>query len=315
MAAVTPQLVKQLRDQTGAGMSDCKKALDAVSGDLEAAVKALREKGLAAAAKKSGRATSEGVVEAVLTPERNCGMLVEINCETDFVTRNDSFKDFVQKVSAAVAQHKPTDLASVLATPYGDGQNIKEATGTMIATIGENMSVRRFSRLGKDGNLVQSYVHGGGRVGVLVELSGSDLQKHIENPELLEAAKDVALQVAAMKPLFLEQGAIPSDELKKEEEVFFNQYRNQGKPENILPKIVANRLVTWFKESCLLEQAFVKDDSKNISQFVTEVGKKLGVADLKVVAFERLELGEGVEKKDEDFAAEVEAQIKKGSGN
>jgi elongation factor Ts len=315
MAAVTPQLVKQLREQTGAGMSDCKKALDSADGDMEAAVKILREKGLAAAAKKSGRATSEGVVDAVLTPDRACGMLIEINCETDFVTRNEGFQSFVAAVKAAVETAKPTDIAGVLAAPFGNGQSVQEATANMIATIGENMSVRRFARLSQPGTLVQSYVHGGGKVGVLVQLTGTNMSQHAENPELLDAARDVALQVAAMKPLFLNQDAISAADLEKEKDVFTNQYRNQGKPENILPKIVANRLETWYKEVCLIEQAFVKDDAKTIKQFLTETGKRLGVPDLAVVAFQRLELGEGVEKKEENFAAEVEAQIKKGSGN
>lgn len=315
MAAVTPQMVKQLREQTGAGMSDCKKALDSTQGDLEAAVKVLREKGLAAAAKKSGRATSEGVVEAVLTPDRACGMLVEINCETDFVTRNEGFQNFVTAVKSAIEASKPTDLSSVLAAPFGNGQTVQDATANMIATIGENMSVRRFARLGEPGTLVQSYVHGGGKVGVLVQLSGDNLSQHAENPELLDAARDVALQVAAMKPQFLDKESISAANLEKEKEVFTNQYRNQGKPENILPKIVANRLESWFKEVCLVDQSFVKDDSKTIKQFLSETGKRLGVSHLAVTAFERLELGEGVEKKEENFAAEVEAQIKKGSGN
>lgn len=311
MGAVTPQLVKQLREQTGAGMSDCKKALDANQGDLEAAVKTLREKGLAAAAKKSGRATSEGVVTAILTPDRSTGMLVEINCETDFVTRNEEFQKFVTQISNAVEKAAPASLADVLSTPYSDGMDIQAATANMIATIGENIAVRRFERIGSADTVTQSYVHAGGRVGVLVELSGEGVRGQLENPELLDAAKDVALQVAAMKPLFLNRESISEAALKSEEEVFFNQYRNQGKPENILPKIVGNRMETWFKEACLVEQSFVKDDSKSIQQYLTEIGRKVGVANLSVRSFSRLELGEGVEKKSEDFAAEVEAQINK----
>ena len=310
MAAVTPQLVKQLREQTGAGMSDCKKALEEAQADFDKAVTLLREKGLAAAAKKSGRAASEGVVSAVLTPARNTGFLVEINCETDFVTRNEAFQKFVSQVEACIEKARPANLEAVHATPYGNGQTIKEAAANLIATIGENISVRRFETLGSTDSYVQSYVHAGGKVGVLVELKGTNIKNFLENPELHEVGKDVALQVAAMKPRFLNRESIQAAELKAEEDIFTNQYRNQGKPENILPKIVASRIETWFKEACLIEQAFVKEDSKSIAQYLNEAAKKLGISDLKVVKFARLELGEGVEKKEEDFAAEVEAQIR-----
>jgi elongation factor Ts len=314
MATVTPQLVKQLRDQTGAGMSDCKKALEEAAADFDRAVTLLREKGLAAAAKKSGRAASEGVVTAILTPDRNYGYLVEVNCETDFVTRNDAFQKFVAQVSHAVEKARPKTLEDVHATKLGDGSaTIKDAAAALVATIGENIAVRRFATLGSATTFVQSYVHAGGKVGVLVELTGENIKAALENPELHEVGKDVALQVAAMKPLFLNRESITPAELKTEEEIFTNQYRNQGKPENILPKIVASRMETWFKEACLLEQAFVKEDSKNITQYVNEASKKLGIAGLKVSRFARLELGEGVEKKEEDFAAEVEAQIKSSS--
>ena len=310
MASVTPQLVKQLRDQTGAGMSDCKKALEEAQADFDKAVTLLREKGLAAAAKKSGRAASEGVVSAVLTPDRNYGFLVEINCETDFVTRNEAFQKFVAHVETTIEKECPQTLEAVHAASAGNGQTIKEAAASLIASIGENISVRRFETLGASDTFVQSYVHAGGKVGVLVELQGQNIKNFLENPELHEVGKDVALQVAAMKPRFLNRESIAATELKAEEDIFSNQYRNQGKPENILPKIVASRIETWFKEACLIEQAFVKEDSKSISQYLSEAAKKLGISELKVKKFSRLELGEGVEKKEEDFAAEVEAQIR-----
>lgn len=310
MSAVTPQLVKQLREQTGAGMSDCKKALEEAGADFERAVTLLREKGLAAAAKKSGRAASEGVVSAVLTADRNSGFLVEVNCETDFVTRNDSFKGFIEQVTKVIEAKRPQNLEALKELKLADGQTVQAEAANLVATIGENINVRRFMALGSQETFVQSYVHAGGKVGVLVEMKGSNIKSFVENPELQELAKDVALQVAAMKPLFLNRNVVSAQELEAEKEVFTNQYRNQGKPENILPKIVANRMETWFKEACLVEQAFVKEDSKSVQQHVAEVAKRLGISGLEVVNFARLELGEGVEKKSEDFAAEVEAQIK-----
>lgn len=315
MATVTPQLVKQLRDQTGAGMSDCKKALDEAGADFDRAVTLLREKGLAAAAKKSGRAASEGVVAAVLTPDRNYGFLVEVNCETDFVTRNESFQGFVAEVVNSIEKGRPKSLEDVLALKNAAGLSIKDSAANLVATIGENITVRRFETIGGPDSYVQSYVHAGGKVGVLVSFTGDNLKSFTENPELGDVAKDVALQVAAMKPRFLNRETVSPAELKAEEEIFTNQYRNQGKPENILPKIVSSRIETWFKEACLVEQAFVKEDSKSVTQFLTESSKKLGIPGMKITRFSRLELGEGVEKKDADFAAEVEAQIKSSSKN
>ena len=310
MATVTPQLVKQLRDQTGAGMSDCKKALDEAGADFERAVTLLREKGLAAAAKKSGRAASEGVVAAALTPDRNYGFLVEVNCETDFVTRNESFQKYVADIVQTLEKQRPKTHEEVLSARLPSGQTVKEDAANLVATIGENIAVRRFETSGGPDVFVQSYVHAGGKVGVLVAFAGENINAAVENPELVAVSKDVALQVAAMKPLFLNRESISAAELKAEEEIFTNQYRNQGKPENILPKIVSSRIETWYKEACLIEQAFVKEDSKSVSQYIAEAGKKIGVPGLKITHFARLELGEGVEKKDTDFAAEVEAQIK-----
>ena len=310
MTTVTPQMVKELREQTGAGMSECKKALDQSQGNLEQAVQILRERGLAAAAKKASRAASEGVVSAALAPNGARGFLVEVNCETDFVTRNDDFKALVETVVQITTTQAPQDLDALLAAKTPAGSTLQELVTTSVAKIGENIQVRRFGAIGSGQGLVASYVHGGGRVGVLVELSGTGIAQHRSNEQLQEVAKDVALQVAAMKPLFLNRSAVPADVVAAESEVFTNQYRNQGKPENILPKIVASRIDTWFKESCLVEQAFVKEDTKSVAAYVSEMGKKWGVSDLAVSQFLRLELGQGVEKKSVDFASEVAAQIK-----
>ena len=309
MATVTPQMVKDLREQTLAGMSDCKKALDEALGDMEKAVTILRERGLAAAAKKAGRAASEGVVSAIVAPNNATGALVEINCETDFVTRNDDFQAFVAGVSGLISTKAPKTLESLLSLPLASGVTVEETTKTMVAKIGENIQVRRYVTLGNDENLVTSYVHAGGRVGVLVELSGTGVSAQRENSALVEIGKDVALQVAAMKPTALSRESIPQSLIESEKEVFATQYRNQGKKEEVIPKILVSRVETWFKEVCLLEQMFVKDDSKTVAAHVASAGKALAINDLKVANYWRLELGEGVEKKSSDFAAEVAAQI------
>jgi elongation factor Ts len=315
MAAVTAQMVKELREATGAGMTDCKKALDEASGDMDAALKVLRERGLAAAAKKSSRAASEGVVSAVIANDLGKGYLVEVNCETDFVTRNEEFQAFVANLQNIILKNAPTTLESLTSTGYTTGGTVAEATTNLVAKIGENITVRRFATLGAGSNLVASYVHGGGKVGVLVELTAEGLTAQRSNPALSEIAKDVALQVAAMKPLYTNREAVPSDVVKSESEVFWTQYKNQGKPEAALPKIVSSRMDTWHKENCLTEQLFVKDDSKTVSAYVTDAGKQAGVTGLKVANFVRLELGQGVEKKSGDFAAEVAQQIAASSKN
>lgn len=309
MAAVTPQMVKELRESTGAGMSDCKKALDEAAGDLDKAVIVLRERGLAAAAKKFGRAASEGMVTACVKSDATAGYLVEVNCETDFVTRNEAFQDLVTTVQKLVETKNPATLEELLNTSYPTGGTLKENVTGLVAKIGENIAVRRYSTLGSATNYVASYVHGNGKVGVLVELTGEGIAAHRANPALLELAKDVALQVAAMKPTYINREAVPADVIKSETEVFYQQYKNQGKPEAALPKIVSSRMDTWHKESCLVDQLFVKDDSKSVAAYVADAGKKAGLASLKVVNFVRMELGQGVEKKSEDFAAEVAATI------
>ncbi len=315
MATVTPQMVKELRESTGAGMTDCKKALDEAAGDMDAALKVLRERGLAAAAKKSSRAASEGVVASVITNDLGKGYLVEVNCETDFVTRNEEFQAFVVNLQSIILKNNPTTVETLTAASYTAGGTVAEATTDLVAKIGENITVRRFASLGTGSNLVASYVHGGGKVGVLVELTGEGLAANRSNPALSEIAKDVALQVAAMKPLYTSREAVPADIVKSESEVFWMQYKNQGKPEAALPKIVSSRMDTWHKENCLTEQLFVKEDSKTVAAYVSDAGKQAGVAGLKVANFVRLELGQGVEKKSGDFAAEVAQQIAASSKN
>ena len=244
-----------------------------------------------------------------MASNNSSGALVEINCETDFVTRNDDFQDFVTKVSAVIEKTQPSNLDTLLSATIPGGATVDESCKAMVAKIGENIQVRRYNTLGSGKGLVTSYVHAGGKVGVLVEITGTGVTAQRENPALVEIAKDVALQVAAMKPTALSRENITENLIEAEKEVFATQYRNQGKKEEMIPKIVASRVETWFKEVCLLEQLFVKEDSKTVAAHVAAAGKAAGIADLKVANYVRLELGEGVEKKSMDFATEVAAQI------
>ena len=308
MAVVTPQLVKELREMTLAGMGDCKKALDAAEGNMEKAVIILREKGLANAAKKADRAASEGVVTAAVD-NNSTGFVFEVNCETDFVTKNDGFQAFVTNLQNVILKNKPKSIDELLSTSYDASHTVKSAATSLVATIGENINVRRFARLGSGKNFVGSYVHGGGKIGVLVELSGTGIENHLNNEALSEVSKDVALQAAAMKPLYLNESEISPETIKSEEDIIRNKFIKQGKPEAALAKIIPSSLKSWFKEVCLADQLFVKDDNKTVAAYVAESGKKIGIADLKINAFVSLELGQGVEKKVEDFAAEVAATV------
>ena len=308
MAVVTPQLVKELRERTLAGMGDCKKALDASEGNMDKAIIFLREKGLANAAKKADRAASEGVVSAAVL-NNSTGFVFEVNCETDFVTKNESFQAFVANLHNVILKNNPQSIGELLETQYEAGHSVKSAATQLVATIGENIHVRRFERIGNGKNFVGSYVHAGGKIGVLVELSGTGIEKHMNSSELSDISKDVALQAAAMKPQYLSESDISPAVIKSEEEIIRNKFIKQGKPEAALAKIIPSSLKTWFKEVCLSDQLFVKDDTKSVANYVLESGKKLGITDLKISAFVSLELGQGVEKKQEDFAAEVAATI------
>lgn len=293
MTVVTAQMVKELRDATLAGMADCKKALDAAHGNMEKALVILREKGLASAAKKADRVTSEGVVSAVVKDHKQ-GFLFEVNCETDFVTKNDSFQNFVRKLEHTVLSHEPQTLAEMLSLTKTDSdKTVQEATLSLAATVGENIQLRRFETIGTGSNFVASYVHGGGRIGVLVELAGEGIENHKNNPLLLEVAHNVALQAAAMKPLYLSEKSVPAEVVKSEEDIIRNKFLQQGKPEAALAKIVPSSLKSWFKEVCLVDQLFVKDDAKTVAAYVLESGNKLGISNLHVIGFMRLELGQG----------------------
>ncbi len=297
--AFTAQNVKELREMTGCGMMDCKKALTETDGDMDKAVEFLREKGLATAAKKAGRIASEGIVKAYLSDDKTIGVLVEVNSETDFVAKNAEFQNFVGTIAKIVADHNPADVDALKALPYADGQTVGEALTALIAKIGENMNIRRFVRL--SGN-VCSYTHGEGRIGVLTEAEGS-----LADPEAYEAARDAAMQVAAINPLYLSEETVPAEDVEKEKHIIIAQIKedpkNAKKPDNIIEKMVGGKINKFYKENCLLQQEFVKNGDLTVEQYLTSKGVKL-------VNFVRFEKGEGLAKKEENFADEVASMIK-----
>lgn len=292
MAQITAALVKELRERTGAGMMDCKKALTAVEGDMDKAIDFLREKGLAAAAKKAGRIAAEGVVGSFVSADGKIGAIVEVNCETDFVAKTDGFKKLVEKIAAHIVATKPADVEALLASEL-DGQTVEALVTASVAKIGEKISVRRFALYEAPEGVVAAYIHGGGKIGVIVELKGGNA----------ELGKDVAMHVAAANPSYLERSQVPAAELEHEKEVLSEQAKNEGKPEKIIEKMVMGRINKYYKEVCLVDQEFVKDPDQT-------VGKLVKAAGAEVLAFSRFQLGEGIEKKQEDFAAEVMSQIK-----
>ncbi len=292
MAQITAALVKELRERTGAGMMDCKKALTAVEGDMDKAIDFLREKGLAAAAKKAGRIAAEGVVGAFVAADGKIGTIVEINCETDFVAKTDNFKELVTKIAAHIVATKPADVDALLTSEL-DGQSVADLVTASVAKIGEKISVRRFALFEAPEGEVAAYIHGGGKIGVLVELKGGNA----------ELGKDIAMHVAAANPSYLERSQVPAAELEHEKEVLAEQAKNEGKPEKIIEKMVMGRINKYYKEVCLVDQEYVKDPDQTIA-------KLLKANNAEVLAFARFQLGEGIEKKQEDFAAEVMSQIK-----
>ena len=297
--AFTAADVKSLREITGCGMMDCKKALTEVDGDMDKAIDLLREKGLATAAKKSGRIASEGIVKAYLTDDKKVGVLVEVNSETDFVAKNDEFQAYVTKVATIIAEKNPADVEALKALPFEGADTVGDALTALIAKIGENMNIRRFTRI--EGN-VCSYIHGGGRIGVLVEAEGS-----LADENAYEAARDAAMQVAAINPLYLSKDSVPAEDIDKEKHIIIAQIKedpkNANKPENILEKMVGGKLNKFFEQNCLLQQEFVKDSEFKVEAYLASKGVKL-------INFVRFEKGEGLEKREDDFANEVANMIK-----
>lgn len=287
---VTAAMVKELRERTGAGMMDCKKALAETNGDMEKAIEFLREKGLAAAAKKSGRIAAEGLVYAKVAD--NKGVLVEINCETDFVAKTDEFKGFVETVSDVILENAPATVEELLNVSVNGG-TVSSLVTEKIAKIGENMSVRRFELFTANDGIVEAYIHGAGRIGVIVEMQGNS-----EN--VTAVARDVAMQVAAAKPEFVTRDQVPADVIEKEKEILKAQAINEGKPAEIAEKMVTGRIEKYYKEICLVEQPFIKDPDMTVK-------KMLEQQNTQVVRFARFEMGEGLQKREDDFAAEVAA--------
>ncbi|KAJ51554.1 elongation factor Ts [Clostridium tetanomorphum] len=305
---ISAQMVKDLRERTGAGMMDCKKALSETNGDLDKAIELLREKGLAAAAKKAGRVAAEGLVETFISEDEKSGSIVEVNCETDFVAANDDFKTLANNVAKQAVNTKASNIEEFIEEKYiGDESiSIKDAVTALIAKLGENMSVRRFSNYSVENGVVESYIHGGGRIGVLVKL---ECEK--SNEVLKEVAKDIAMQIAAVNPLFLNRDEVDNDTLEKEKEIYRVQALNEGKPEKIVDKMVEGRIQKYYKENCLIEQVWVKNADYTITKYLQEKSKEVG-AEIKVTGFVRFERGEGIEKKEEDFAEEVKKQMQQG---
>ena len=291
---VTASQVKDLREKTGAGMMDCKKVLTETDGDMEKAIELLRERGIAKAAKKSGRVAAEGLVEAYVSEDGKTGAIVEVNSETDFVAKNEEFKTFVMNVAKQIVEKNQKDVEELLAQDSIEvpGKTVNEVLVEKIATIGENMNVRRFVRFESEG-LVEKYIHGDGKIAVLVNMSKGTK----------EVAKDVCMQIAAARPEFLNEESVPAERVEKEKEILKAQTMNEGKPEAIAEKIVLGRIGKFYSEICLVDQAFVKDPNKKVSQLLAET-------DSEVVAFARFEKGEGIEKKEENFAEEVMNQLK-----
>ena len=290
--AITTALIKELRERTGAGMLDCKKALEENGADIEKAIDWLREKGIAKAAKKSGRIAAEGLVFAAVSPCRKKGALLEFNSETDFVAKNDEFKSFGKKLVGLSLDNdiKSEDELKALEL---EGKTIETHLTELIAKIGENMNIRRLKLVSTDG-FVETYTHLGGKIGVLLNLIGEP------TPENIEKAKGVAMHIAAMDPKYLNSSEVTADDLEREKEIARHQLEVEGKPANIIEKILEGKMRKFYEENCLINQKYVRDDSFTIEKFI---------APLSIVSFDRFKVGEGIEREEVDFAAEVAAQI------
>lgn len=305
--AFTAQDVKTLREQTGCGMMDCKKALTEADGNFEKAVEYLREKGLAAAQKKAGRIAAEGMVYATVCSECKVGVALEVNAETDFVAKNELFQTFVKDVAAVVMKENPADVEALLACKLGEG-TVEDALKEKILVIGENIKIRRFERM--EGGCA-AYIHAGGTHAVLVNFETSD--EIAAKPEFGVYGKDIAMQIAAANPGYVCEAEVPQSVLDKEKEILLvqisNDPKNANKPDNIKEKMVQGKIGKFYKENCLLDQEFVKDSELSVAKYTEKTGKELG-GEIKIVKFVRYEKGEGLEKREDDFAAEVASMVK-----
>lgn len=303
--AFTAQDVKELREKTGCGMMDCKKALTSSNGDMQAAIDFLREKGLAAATKKSSRIAAEGLAMAYTNEDSSLGVAIEVNSETDFVAKNTEFQAFVKMCGEIVMEKNPSSVEELLAIKTADGKTVENILQEKILTIGENIKVRRFERF--EGT-VGGYVHAGGKIGVLVKFDVAN-KDSVNSDAFRTFSKDIAMQIAAVNPLYLGREDVPSDVIEHERKILKEQIVNDGKPENIAEKIVEGRIGKYFKEVCLTEQAFVKDGNLSVNQYVANTAKELGT-EIKIISFVRFEKGQGIEKKEDNFAEEVAGMIK-----
>ena len=295
--AITTALIKELRERTGAGMLDCKKALQENGGDIEKAIDWLREKGIAKAAKKSGRVAAEGLVFAAISEDRKKGAILEFNSETDFVAKNEEFKEFGRKLVKLALERNAHQLEELNEAQIEGDKKVSEALTELIAKIGENMSLRRLAVVVAKDGFVQTYSHLGGKLGVIVEMSGEATEAN------LEKAKNIAMHVAAMDPKYLSEEEVTTSDLEHEKEIARKQLEEEGKPANIIEKILEGKMRKFYEENCLVQQKYVRDDSLTIEKFI---------APSTINSFDRFKVGEGIEREEVDFAAEVAAQI---SGN
>ena len=313
MAAVTAKMVKDLREMTGAGMMDCKKALSATDGDMDKAVEFLREKGLAGAEKKAGRIAAEGIVDTAMTADEKKAVIVEVNAETDFVAKNAKFQAYVAQVAAQALTTTAADMDAFMDEKWAADESltVKEALSSQISIIGENMSIRRFKQVTEENGFVASYIHAGGRIGVLL-----DVQTDVVNDAVKEMAKNVCMQVAALNPKYTNRNEVSADYIEHEKSILMAQIQNDpkeaSKPEKVIQGMIQGRINKEMKEICLLDQVYVKaeDGKQSVAQYVAQVAKENG-ANIELKSFVRFETGEGLEKKEENFAEEVAKQMGK----
>ena len=311
MAAVTAKMVKDLREMTGAGMMDCKKALAATDGDMDKAVEFLREKGLAGAEKKAGRIAAEGIVDTAMTADEKKAVIVEVNAETDFVAKNAKFQAYVAQVAAQALTTTAADMDAFMDEKWAADESltVKEALSSQISIIGENMSIRRFKQVTEENGFVASYIHAGGRIGVLL-----DVQTDVVNDAVKEMAKNVCMQVAALNPKYTSRNEVSADFIEHEKSILMAQIQNDpkeaSKPEKVIQGMIQGRINKEMKEICLLDQVYVKaeDGKQSVAQYVAQVAKENG-ANIELKSFVRFETGEGLEKKEENFAEEVAKQM------
>lgn len=301
--AVTAGMVKELRERTGAGMMDCKNVLVETDGDMEKAIELLREKGLAKAAKKAGRVASQGLVDLAFAADGSAAAAIEVNAETDFVAKNEEFVEFVRTLADMALSSDTADMDGFMALPYKDEGTVTEALNNKISKIGENMSIRRFVKFSTPGVVYVGYIHGGGKIGVII-----GLKTDATVDEVTVMGRDVAMQVASMSPRYISEEDVDPEYIESEKRILVQQALNEGKPQDIVEKMVMGRLKKELKETCLLEQKFVKNGDITVAQYVDDSAKELGKS-VKVIEMVRYEVGEGIEKKEENFAEEVAKQM------